>query len=148
VRVATPGQLLEPKAPARYYTPWQVLVGTLIGGPLAGGFLIAADHSAFGAAARGRAVLVVSCLVIVGTVLLQGTGAGRLQLEDAAMVAGLVAGLYGVYARVALAADITRRHGTGWVAHPWARVLGISFGFCAAILLLLSLAAPNLGGPS
>jgi hypothetical protein len=139
---------LEQKAPGRYYTPWQILVGTILGGPMAGGFLISADHSAFGAAGKGRVALVVSCLVIVGIFMLQGAGADRLDPVDGSIIAGFIAGLYGVYARVALAAEIASRHTAGWVPHTWPRVLGTSFAFLAAILLLLSLAAPNLGGPS
>jgi hypothetical protein len=139
---------LEQKAPGRYYTPWQILVGTILGGPMAGGFLIAGDHSAFGAAGKGRVTLGISCLVIVAVVLLQGAGADKLDPVDGSIIAGLVAGLYGVYARVALTAQIASRRTAGWVPHTWPRVLGISFAFMAAILLLLSLAAPNLGGPS
>jgi hypothetical protein len=139
---------LEPKSPGHYYSPWQVLVGTILGGPLAGGFLIASDHSAFGAAGRGRAALVVSCLVIVGAVVLQGALGDRLEPADGSIVAGLVAGFYGVYARVALTGEIARRRGLGWLPHAWVRVLGISMGFFAAMLLLVALAAPALGtGP-
>jgi hypothetical protein len=136
---------LEPKSPGRYYSPWQILVGTILGGPMAGGFLIASDHSAFGAAGRGRATLVVSCLVIVGGVLLQGALGDRLDPADGSIVAGLVAGFYGVYARVALTGEIARRRGLGWLPQPWSRVLGVSFGFLLAMLLLVALAAPALG---
>ena len=136
---------MEPKSPGRYYSPWQILVGTILGGPLAGGFLIASDHSAFGAASRGRATLMVSCLVIVGAVVLQGVLGDRLEPADGSIVAGLVAGFYGVYARVALTGEIVRRRGLGWLPHAWVRVLGISVGFFVAMLLLVALAAPALG---
>jgi hypothetical protein len=56
-----------------------------------------------------------------------------------------VAGCYGVYARVSLTAEIARRRGLGWLPHAWSRVLGISLGFFAAMLLLVALAAPSLG---
>jgi hypothetical protein len=138
---------LVQKSPGRYFSPWQVLVGTILGGPLAGGFLIASDHTAFGAAGKGRAALLVSCLVIVGGVFLQNALGSQLDPAGASMVAGFVAGIYGVYARFALTADITRRRGAGWVPHTWSRVLGISLGFLAAIVLLLALAAPDLGTP-
>jgi hypothetical protein len=138
---------LEQKSPGRYFSPWQVLVGTILGGPLAGGFLIATDHSAFGAAGKGRATLMISCLVIVGGVLLQGGFGERLDPADGSILAGVVAGLYGVYARVALTGEIARRRGLGWLPHSWPRVLGISFGFLAAMLLLVALAAPALGTP-
>ena len=138
---------MEQKAPGRYYTPSQVLVGTILGGPLAGGFFLAGDHSAFGAPGRGRAALMISCLVIVGTVLLQG-GPDKLEMGDALLLAGFVAGLYGVYARLALTAEIARRHTAGWLPHSWARVIGIALAFCVAGLLLIALAAPNLGGPA
>lgn len=136
---------MEPKSPGRYYSPWQVLVGTILGGPLAGGFFIASDHSAFGTAGRGRATLIVSCLVIVAAVLLQSALGDRLEPTDSPMIAGLVAGCYGVYARVALTGEIARRRGLGWLPHAWARVLGISCGFLLAMLLLVALAAPALG---
>ncbi len=138
---------MEQKAPGRYYTPWQILVGTILGGPMAGGFLIGADHSAFGAAGKGRVALVISCLVIVAGVLLQGENAAKIDPVDGSIIAGFVAGLYGVYARMALSAQIASRSTAGWVPHTWPRVLGISFAFMAAILLLLSLAAASLGGP-
>jgi hypothetical protein len=143
----TPEQLLEPKSPGRYFSPWQVLVGTIVGGPLAGGFLIASDYSAFGAAGKGRVTLVISCLVIVGGVLLQSAFASRLDPADGSIVAGLVAGLYGVHARVALMGEIARRRGLGWQSYSWSRALGISLGFFAAMILLLLLAAPQLGMP-
>jgi hypothetical protein len=139
---------LEHKAPGRYYTPWQILIGTILGGPMAGGFLIAGDHSAFGAAGKGRLALGVSCLVIVAIVLLRGAGADTLDPVEGSIIAGFVAGLYGVYARVALTAQIASRRTAGWTPHTWPRVLGISFAFMVAILLLLSLAASNPGGPS
>jgi hypothetical protein len=145
--VTTAEQLLEQKSPGRYYSPWQVLVGTILGGPMAGGFLIASDHSAFGAPGKGRAALVVSCLVIVAGVALESAMGGRLDPVDGSIMAGLVAGFYGVYARVALTAEIARRRGAGWAPHSWSRVLGISCAFLVAIVLLLALAAPNLGGP-
>ena len=136
---------MEPKPPGHYYSPWQILIGTILGGPLAGGFLIASDHSAFGAAGRGRLALMVSCLVIVGAVLLQGTLGSHLDPADGSIVAGLVAGFYGVYARVALTAEIGRRRGLGWLPHPWFRVVGISLGFFVAMLLLVALAALAFG---
>ena len=64
---------------------------------------------------------------------------------DGSIVAGLVAGCYGVYARVALTGEIARRRGLGWLPQSWLRVLGISLGFLAAMLLLVALAAPQLG---
>ena len=135
---------MEQKSPGRYFSPWQVLVGTILGGPLAGGFFIASDHSAFGYPGKGRATLVVSCLVIVGGVFLQSALGDRLDPADGSIVAGLVAGCYGVYARAALTGEIGRRRGLGWLPHAWTRVLGISFGFLAAMLLLVALAAPAL----
>jgi hypothetical protein len=141
----TPEPLLEHKSTGRYYSPWQVLVGTILGGPMAGGFLIASDHSAFGAPARGRVTLVASCLVIVAGVFLGSASGYPLDEAEGSILAGLVAGFYGVYARVALTGEIARRRGAGWVPHSWSRVLGISFGFLAAIVLLVLLAAPTLG---
>ena len=139
---------MEQKSPGRYFSPSQVLVGTILGGPMAGGFLIASDHSAFGAAGKGRVALMTSCLVIVGCVLLESTIGKQLEPSDGPIIAGVIAGFYGVYARVALSAEIARRHGLGWSAHSWTRVVGISLGFLAAMLLLLGVAAPALdAGP-
>ncbi|MBS0580347.1 MAG: hypothetical protein JSR36_13920 [Proteobacteria bacterium] len=135
---------MEAQSPGRYYSPWQVLVATIIGGPMAGGFFIAGDYSAFGAAGRGRAALIVSCLVIVAGVLLQGNLTAQMDPEDASIVAGLIAGLYGVFARAAFTAEIGRRRGAGWTQHDWARVIGISMGFLVATLLLVALAASGL----
>ncbi len=138
---------MELKSPARYFSPWQVLVGTIVGGPLAGGYLIAADHSAFGAAGKGRVALIVSCLVIVGGVVLQSALANHLDPADGSIVAGLVAGFYGVYAQVAFTTEIARRRGLGWQAHSWLRLVGISLGFFVAMILMIVLAAPQLGMP-
>lgn len=135
---------MEPQPPGRYYSPWQVLVATILGGPMAGGFFIAADYSAFGAAARGRAALAVSCLLIVAGVLLQSHFAPQLDPEAAPMVAGLIAGLYGVYARAAFTAEIGRRRGAGWAQHDWARVIGISLAFLVAAVLI-ALTASQFG---
>ena len=132
------------QSPGRYYSPWQVLVATIIGGPMAGGFFIASDYTAFGAAGRGRAAIAVSCLVIVAGVLLQGNFAALVDPQDAPLVAGLIAGLYGVFARATFTAEIGRRRGAGWTRHDWARVVGISMGFLVATLLVV-LAAAQLG---
>jgi hypothetical protein len=140
-------QLLEPKSPGRYFSPWQVLVGAIVGGPLAGGFLIASDYGAFGTAGKGRVALAVSCAVIVAGVLLQNLLASHLDPADGSIVAGLVAGLYGVHAQVALTGEIARRRSLGWQPHSWPRVLGISLGFFAAMILLVLVAAPQLGMP-
>jgi hypothetical protein len=83
--------------------------------------------------------------VIVGGVFLQSALGDRLDPADGSIVAGLVAGCYGVYARAALAGEIGRRRALGWLPHAWSRVLGISFGFLAAMLVLAALAAPSLG---
>ncbi len=138
---------MQQKSPGRYFSPWQILAGTILGGPMAGGFLIASDHSAFGAAGKGRVTLTISCLVIVGCVLLENAVGNRLDPAAGSIVAGLVAGFYGVYARMALTGEIARRRGLGWLPHSWSRVLGISVGFLVAMLLLAALAAPSLGTP-
>jgi hypothetical protein len=135
---------LQDKSPGRFYSPWQILVGTVIGGPMAGGFFIAGDYTAFGAAGRGRLAIAVSCLVIVAGVLVQGSLAAQTDPEDGWIVAGMIAVLYGVFARAALAGELRQRMGAGWIAHDWSRVLAISLGFLVATLLLVGLAASQL----
>jgi hypothetical protein len=115
---------------------------------MAGGYLIASDHSAFGAAGKGRLTLSVSCLVIVGSALLERALGDRLDPAAGLVLAFLVAGFYGVYARVALGGEFARRRGLGWLPHPWSRVLGISLGFFVAMVLLVALAASSLGTPA
>ncbi len=114
---------------------------------MAGGFFIAGDYSAFGAAGRGRAAIALSCLVIVGGVVLQSSLALQMDPPDALIVAGLIAGLYGVFARAAFTGEIARRRGEGWVAHDWARVIAISMGFLVATLLLVAFAALPFAKP-
>jgi hypothetical protein len=44
----------------RYYSPGQVLLTALLGGPLAGGYLVSRDHSLFGSPKRAKATLLWS----------------------------------------------------------------------------------------
>jgi hypothetical protein len=41
----------------RYYSPGQVLLAALLGGPLAGGYLVSRDHSLFGSPRKAKATL-------------------------------------------------------------------------------------------
>lgn len=136
---------METTARRQYFSPWQILVGTLLGGPMAGGYLIASDHNAFGAADRGRAALLVSCLVVAAGVVLGHELGNQVDPADGSLVAGVIAGSYGVYARRVFTAEIARRSGAGWVRHSWGRVVGISLAILIAMLSLMALAMAGLG---
>jgi hypothetical protein len=136
---------LELQPPRRYFSPVQILVGTLLGGPIAGGFLASCNHGAFGSASRGRATLLVSCLVTAALVI---AGHSLADPTDAPMLAGVVAGMFGVYARLAFTAEIGQRRRQGWTQHTWWRAVGISLAFSVAMLLLAAAAVLQFGiGP-
>jgi hypothetical protein len=124
---------LETSTAQRYYSSMQIGVATLIGGPLAGGYLAASDHTAFGAPDKGRWVLLASAVVIVGLIYMASF------LPDEAPYSGLpflVAILYRIYAQYALEPAIAQRRAEGWLQFSWWRAVGISLAFLAGVLAL------------
>lgn len=117
----------------RYYSSLQIGVATLIGGPLAGGYLASCDHTFFGAPARGRATLIVSCIVIVASLYV----GSRLPDEATRSVLPLLVAIaYRIYATYAFDSTIAQRKSEGWLQFSWWRTVGISLVFVAALLAL------------
>ena len=121
----------------RYYTPWQITVAAILGGPLAGGYLASRDHAAFGAQGRARATLAVSALLLCGLLYV-----GH-RLPPGATGTPIAVGVafgYRWYARVSFDGEIARRGAAGWVAYSWWHAIGISLVVMAAMFLLIFVA--------
>jgi hypothetical protein len=124
---------LEILAAKRYFSSLQIGVATLIGGPLAGGYLASRDHTFFGAPGKGRWTLLASAAVVVGLIYV-----GSL-LSRGALQSGLpfvVAIAYRVYAQYAFDPTISQRKEQGWLQFSWWHTTGISLAFLVAILAL------------
>ena len=132
---------LDASAPQHYYSPWQITVATLIGGPLAGGYLASRDHALFGAPTKGRTVLMVSCIAIIGLIYL---GSILPDQTPRAPLALLVAAAYRWYATYAFAPGIAQRRSDGWIPYSWWRTVGLSLGFLLGSFLLVAVAVFGL----
>ena len=115
----------------RYYTPWQIGIGTFLAGPLAGGYFLSRDHQLFGDTKKAQVTLLVSCILVVGLItvgaLLPKGGSG-------AVLGGAVAGMYRWLASGAVDSEISRRRTEGWTAYSWWRVVGISLAILVGML--------------
>jgi hypothetical protein len=116
----------------RYYTPWQVCVGTIIAGPLAGGYFAYRDHQLFGNQKKASATLLVSGVVLIG---LLGLSALLRKGDSTVVLTCLVASIYRLYAAGAFDSEISRRRISGWTSESWWRVFGISISILVGILL-------------
>ena len=108
---------------------------------MAGGYLASRDHVLFGAPGKGRAILAVSCIAIVGLFYLSSIlpqGAAR------SPVALVVALAYRTYARFAFESAITQRRGEGWLQYSWWRTFGLSLAFLLVMILLAVAAVLSL----
>ena len=130
-----------PPTPQHYYSPWQITVGTLIGGPLAGGYLAAHDHTLLGEPGKGRVTLAVSCVVIV---LLLYLGSVLPERSPTSILPFAVALGYRYYASFAFDAVLSRKSAEGWVQQSWWRAVGLSFAFLAAMVAIIALAVITL----
>jgi hypothetical protein len=124
-----------------FYTMGQVALATLLGGPLAGGYLVASDHWLFGAANRAKLVLGVSFAVLAGALAL-----GYLLAQNSGTL-GFTIGIvvaYRVYAQTALGPSIDQFKSSGGTRYSWWRVIGLSLlalvlTVCIATALVLLL---------
>ena len=132
---------LDTAAPQHYYSPWQITMATLIGGPLAGGYLASRDHAVFGAPGKGRRVLIVSCIAIIGLIYL---GSILPDQTPRAPLALLVAAGYHWYATYAFASGIAQRRSDGWIPYSWSRTVGLSLAFLLGSLLMVVIAVFGL----
>jgi hypothetical protein len=121
-------------AARRYYTPWQICVATLIGGPLAGGFFASRDHVLFGAKQKATATLLVSLAVVVAAVVV---GSRMRPDAGASGIAVVIAAAYRWYADIAFSSEIAKRRSGGWTRQSWWQVVGISFAFLVGLLLIV-----------
>jgi uncharacterized membrane protein len=128
------------RAARRYYTPWQICVATLIGGPLAGGFFASRDHVLFGAKQKATPTLLVStAIVVAGAVLGSRIQPNASETVDAGgtVVQALIALAYRWYAVGAFTEEISKRQSEGWTPQSWWHVVRISFAFLLGFLLIV-----------
>jgi hypothetical protein len=132
-----------PNVAQRYYTPSQIAVATLIGGPLAGGFFASRDHVVFGAKRKATATLLVSTAIVAAGVAI----GSRIQPNTGTtVIAVAIAVAYRWYAEIAFAPEIARRSPQGWTRQSWWAVVGISLAFLGGLLLLVLTAVWISGG--
>jgi hypothetical protein len=132
----TPDASLQPSVgtatTSRFYTPWQICVGAILGGPLAAGYFYSRDHVLFGSPGKAKASLIWSVAFMCGLfavgIFLPAHGSGTGFAIGSAVV-------YRWTAKQAFDKAISLRRDQGWVAYSWWRVVGLSI-----IGLILSLA--------
>ena len=118
----------------RYYSPGQVLLAALVGGPLAGGYLISRDHSLFGSPKRAKATLVWSAVALI---CMLGLGYALPEHASRAIPSAILAGWYGWYAKRSFQGTIAQGRSQGWVRYSWWRVVALSAGFLLLMFALL-----------
>ena len=121
-----PKSQVEVSAERRYYSPWQICVAALLGGPLAGGYFASRDHQLFGSPTKAKRTLIVAAVVLAGAIW-----AGYVLPEHAsrAIPAAIIAAIYRQYAEAAFSEAISQRKEQGWVRDSWWRVVGVSLAF-------------------
>jgi hypothetical protein len=127
----------------RYYTPWQICVATLIGGPLAGGFLTSRDHALFGASHKATATMLISTCIVVAAVAL---GSRMQPNAGETAIAALIAIGYRWYAHFAFTPEISLRQSRGWSRQSWWQVIWISLAFVLGLALIVIVALVISGG--
>src|ERR1700752_1823683 len=120
-------------AQQRYYSPWQICVGAILGSPLAAGYFGSRNYVLFKAPSKAMAALLVSAAVLLARV---AVGYSMPEGASGTIPAAIVAGLYRWHAQVAFASDIARSQSDGWKAHSWWRVITLSLGILVALLVL------------
>ena len=141
-----------PKSPVadspvqRYYTPGQVLLATLLAGPLAGGYLLSRNYSLMGLPKKAKAALAWSVGILICTI---GLGYALPAHSGRIGIAAGVAGMYRWYAKQAFEGPIAERQQSGWVQYSWWRVFAVSLGFLVlvvALIFLLTFVLPRMFG--
>ena len=130
---AAPNAQVEDSPEHRYYTPGQVLLAAILGGPLAGGYLVSRDHSLFGSPKKARATLLCTFVVLIGMI---GLGSALPAHSSGTIPAAIVAGMYRWYAEEAFRGTIAQCQKQGWLQYSWWRVVGLSVGFLILMLAL------------
>jgi len=121
----------------RFYTPWQICVGAIIGGPVAAGYFYSRDYILFGLPRKAMTSLILSgvllcCLFAIGISLPEhGSGTG---------FAVAVAAMYRWFAQKTFDQTISLRRDKGWTAYSWWRVIGLSIiGLTLTLAVLFAL---------
>ena len=122
----------------RYYTPGQVLLATMVGTPLAGGYLFSRNYALFGFPKKAKIALVWPVVVLIGSI---GLGYVLPEHSSRMLPAAIIAGMYRWYAKEKFQGMIDERQQLGWVRYSWWRVLGLSLGSLVLIGALFVVAA-------
>jgi ABC-type Mn2+/Zn2+ transport system permease subunit len=138
-----------PKSPvgeattSRFYSPWQICVGAILGGPLAAGYLYSRDHILFGSPNKARTSLLWTGVVLL---CLFAVALSLPKHSSGTILAAAVAGMYRWFARQAFDETISMRRNQGWTSYSWWRVVGLSIvglTLTLGILLVLVLLLPE-----
>jgi len=130
---AAPSAPVADSPERRYYTPGQVTLATLLGGPLAGGYLFSRNYSLFGSRKKAKIALLWSLAVSVAAI---GLGFALPAHTSRTVPAAIVAGMYRWYAKEAFHGTIAERQAQGWLRYSWWRVVGLSVAFLVLMILL------------
>jgi hypothetical protein len=131
---APPKAALDDAQPSagRFYTPWQVSVVTLLGGPIAGGILLFRNYCVFGARSKGNLALGISTGVVLALV---SVGVVRPDLgRGLSWLSFVIAAVYRSYATTAFGSEIAERRARNWTRQPWWHVIVVGI----AVLVSLS----------
>jgi len=120
---APPQVSVSDSTAGRFYSPWQICVGALLGGPLAGGYFYSRDHISFGSPNKARTSLLWTGVVVI---CLFAIGLSSPRQSSGTVLAAAVAGMYRWFARQAFDETISTRRNQGWTQYSWWRVVGLS----------------------
>jgi hypothetical protein len=130
------GSIATAESPRRYYTPWQIAVATIIGGPLAGGFFASLNYLLFGARKKAATIAVVSVLVCIVAMVVASLMPPHVPRSGFAL---LIIGAYRWYAEGAFAGNIAARKSEGWTHQSWWQLISISVAFLVGSMFVLFL---------
>jgi disulfide bond formation protein DsbB len=130
---AAPSAPVADSPERHYYTPGQVTLATLLGGPLAGGYLFSRNYSLFGSPKKAKNALLWSFAVSVAAI---GLGFALPAHTSRTVPAAIVAGMYRWYAKDAFQETIAERQAQCWLRYSWWRVVGLSVAFLVLIVVL------------
>jgi hypothetical protein len=130
---AAPSAPVADSPERRYYTPGQVTLATLLGGPPAGGYLFSRNYLLFGSPKKAKTALLWSLAVSVAAI---GLGFALPEHTSRTLPAAIVAGMYRWYAKEAFQGTIAERQAQGWLQYSWWRVVGLAVAFLVLIIVL------------
>lgn len=139
------GAAQPPAAGARYYTPRQMLIAALLGGPLAAALLMAENYGTLGQ--PGNRLRTVGFGVVGTLILLTLSVLLPENVPGAALSVGVAFGGR-ILAEQLQGPAVTEALSKGAALHGWGRTIAVSFGGLAATLLLAFGLALVLEGPA